>query len=157
MSQAERYPVMIDGTPEQLRHLAECGAVPHGEIIMEMTEEQYRAMPGAQEDIRAAMAVRMDAGDGLEYTQNWAEARYRLENLLEHYRSENPGTPFTALRDPAEAGTADVLRLIRATGSCLNGEGKFRPGETGQTVTQIMADEGLDPGAMFREGGTEPR
>lgn len=146
-----RYQVKLAGTPDELRRLAEMGLTPEEDIIVLMTQDQYRMMPGA-DDIRNRLAHRRDLGEGLSFVTSAWDAGYFLDDLLEAYNGENPGSPYLGHRDPDTFTAAESMALVRTVARCLNMEMKIRPEDSGSTVTQVMEEEGLSPAAVFQPG-----
>ncbi len=144
------YPIRLQGTPEQLKYLANAGATPQEPIIFLMTQEQYQNLPGAR-DIRYDITFHREFPDGASFKTAWSDCRYFMDDLLEQYGSENPSQPYDEARNPEDLSPQEVHSLIRTIALASNMDSKIDPEANGTTLTEIMEDNGLEPETIFRQ------
>ena len=139
------YPVSIPFTAPNRRALSHM-KLPQQHVTLPLTYDQYQRLPDRPCGIVDALTV-MDNSDGSKWTLK--DARPYLDDLLTHWNHENP-------QDQYASHLADSLNrldvawpLLRTIAECCNYDYKFRPSDTGQTATQIMAYNGLDPDMIF--------
>ena len=145
----EKMPVQVRAHPDQLRYLADQRAEPQEPVIFMLTEEQYRGMPGAG-DIRQDLKFRRELPDGWTIDATWEDAKCLARELLDCYNAENPLGGYDELADLEETSPENALRLIRTTAICLDSESRFRPHNMGFRATEVMKEQGLEPGRVFR-------
>ncbi len=148
MQQPQVFQVSIKPTTEVLQYLANLKSTPaQSEIIVSLTEEEYAAMPGA-DDIRKHIVAdyviyditRQHDTNGL--TEN-------LKELLKEYNEENPAATFSEVVDLEHLTPVQTRKALGAIARCTN-EDDIKPWERSTSVTEAIADEELTPGEIFR-------
>ena len=116
----------------------------HEKIVLTMTEDEYAAMPGA-DDIREHIVADYEilAFTRQHDTSNLAE---ELALLLKQYNQDEPKQTFTKVVDIKTLTAAQTLKAMGAIARCTD----EMPFERSTSATEALDDELLNPQEIFQ-------
>ena len=143
------YLVHVAPTAANLAALAGMNLKSDTPLTMDLTPQQYHSLPD-RGDIRRRLVV-IQEKLGVEHTYTSGSLEHALESLRQCYNEENPPVRFNAVQPPENLSLEDTLRALHVVAYCSDDEDRLAPWNSNTSVSETMAEEQLEPTAVFTD------
>lgn len=148
-STGKKYHVNVSATRANLVTLSEMELDSNTPLTLNLTCEQYEALPSGGDMRRALVVVCEKLGVEHAYTSENMDPD--LQTLLECYNDENEGArKYENTVKADDLNLEDTLKALNVIAACCDEENRIRPWEASTSVTEALADVELEPDVIFK-------